>query len=178
MSEKTLFPESEIFTKARPLKLTIKLENDFWLRMAKEVIIETWCSEQENIEDIVSDLSELSMSDSGYEMAKDLENGKCDWEIDSELIAFLENLSWGKIDEYKKLVKEWVTIHNPQPIFSIGTKLMVEAGLNSKIKTGQTIWITGINKDTAEYLYWDDPNHNGGYVKTYEQIEGSCTIII
>ena len=170
-----LFSEKEIFTKARPLKLPDSEAEKFYRKMAKEIIDNDWS--KSDLENIVNDLKELKSWRSGFECAKELDESYSEYDINSEFVAWLEDFGWQKDEALNQIVKQWVSIHNPQPIFPMGSKLFVGVSLNSKILTGQIIWITGIKWETAEYLYWDEEKHNGGYVAAYEKIEGSCRII-
>ena len=44
-------------------------------------------------------------------------------------------------------------------------------------KPGKEIFITGVRSETANYTIWEDPDHNGGYLFAYEQVETNCEII-
>ena len=67
--ETLLFKDSEVFVKERPIKLSEKQEAEIWQKLAKEVIDNGWSDD--DIDTIIEDLQSLSISDSGYEMAKD-----------------------------------------------------------------------------------------------------------
>lgn len=168
-----LFPESEVFTKERPKKLTDEQKKEFFLKQAEEIIENGWS--KNDPETIAEDLAGLSMRDSGFEMAKDLDStGMSSYDIDGDFVSWLDFLS----SEYNSAIEEnqktWVKAHNIQPKFTTGTALKVNKYLSSELKIGETIYVTGIKNEVGKYLVWKDPQHQGGYVMDYERIEDAC----
>ena len=88
-----LFDDSETFQKERPKEITEKQENELYSKLAKEIISNGWCIDELE-EDIIYDLKHLSRNDTGFEMAKDLEdyNMKCNYEIDTDFIYWFQHL--------------------------------------------------------------------------------------
>jgi formate dehydrogenase maturation protein FdhE len=170
----TLFNESEIFQKKRPSKLTGKQERDFYLEMAKEVIENNWSSDDEDT--IATDLSDLSLSDNGYEMAKDLESytGIAEYSIDVDFCKWLDNLFHEYKERMQLNVKEWVKSHKITPKYSIGDQLKVLSKLNRVINVNDIIFVAGIHDKEAEYVVNFDINHKGGTIIDFELIESNC----
>src|SRR3989304_6105776 len=123
---KKLFKDLEVFTEKRPEKLTEKQENEIWEKLAKEVIEGGWSND--NIDVIIEDLKNLSMSDSGYEMAKDLEGfvAKGNYKFDTSFIEWLDMLYSDFYDTKSKIIKEWVKVCNIKPKYKKDTKLIVK----------------------------------------------------
>jgi hypothetical protein len=170
-----LFDEKEIFIKIRPVKLPDSEKEKFYRKMAKEIIDEGWSSS--DIDDIIEDLKDLRMYQTGFEMANNLNEGYHRYEINSNFIAWLEDFSWEADRALEEIVKQWVKIHNPLPQFKKGDKLIINIDLNSKQKFGDKIYITGIKTETACYYTHENADNNGGYVIPFERVESSCTLI-
>lgn len=175
--EQNLFPEKEMFVKERPLKLPKVKEDEFLLKMAKEIIESNWTKYSPEPEEVAKDLEEIMSYDSGFEAAKRLEDyGDCSYNFQTDFIEFLEQLDYERRNALDELVKEWVKIHEIKPMFQKGIKLIVNIDIGHIYKLGQIIYITGIKEETACYLLWDDINHNGGYAVAFERVENSCAI--
>lgn len=171
-----LFTDAETFQKERPTKITAKQAHDFNMRIAQEIIDEGWS--KSDIEDIAEDVSGISTHDSGYEIAKDLENYKKGYyDIDTAFIEFLDDFSWKKREVLEENVKAWVLAHNPKPKFEKGQKLIVNSSLNSEKKKGAIVFVTGFSEKTACYLIDENQERAGGTVIAYERVESSCSII-
>lgn len=175
--ETKLFPEKEMFIKERPKYLTESLAQEFYLKMAKEVIDSGWSNDDP--EDIASDLEELSFCDSGYEKAKDLESfhKKASYDIDSSFIEWLEDIEYEKSQCLEKQIKEWVKIHEIKPNLQKGNKLQVNADIGRSFKTGDIIFITGLYEETAVYLLSKNPEESGGVVVAFERVEELCSFL-
>lgn len=173
-----LFPSTEVFQKERPKQPTEKQKEDFYSRMAKEIIKDGFSTSDE--EDIIEDLKMLHpFNDNGFEMAKDLDSHRASasYDIDS---SFCEWLDWLDI-EYRKIneanVKEWVKAHNPQPKFENGTKLLINETICYGLTKGMEVYITGNNTERAYYTIDANPNKQGGTCIEYEITETKCSII-
>lgn len=169
----TLFPDSETYQKERPKTITEDQKAAFFLKAAKEIVKQGYSSNDP--EDIASDLSKLSMTDTGYEMAKELEDSGMDasYNIGSQFIEYLEIFSMDYFDVITGNVKDWVRAHNILPKYKFGDKLEIPKNVILGIKGG-IVYVTGIKKETAEYLIYEDPNHKGGFVLAFEKIELNC----
>ena len=173
---KKLFSDSETFTKERPTKLTEKQFEQFFMDMASQIVGNGYSDDDPEF--IVEDLKGLSFSDSGYEMAKELEKwgSNAEYKIDSQFIEFLEDLYSKRQRRIGKNVKQWAEAHKPQPKFKKGDRLKIAESLSHLNKAGQEIYITGVRMEDATYLVWPTSDHNGGYVYPFERIEASCSI--
>lgn len=170
----TLFNTDEFFQKERPTEPTKSQIDAFYDKMASEMIDSGFTTNDK--EDIIEDLKDLYMGDSGFEMAKDLYDNS-GYEVDSELVAWLENLPWKYRDLKNSNVREWVKCHNPQPIFERGQKLIANKELCYKKNKGIIVYVTGFKEDVASYLISEDPSTNGGTVLAYELVEERCTVV-
>ena len=130
-----LFDDSETFQKERPTKITEQQENEVYSKLAKEIIKNGWCVD-ETEEDIIYDLKDLSMNDTGFEMAKHLEgyNMKCNYEIDTDFIYWLDDFEYRFRKVLEQNVRDWVKAINPKPLFEKGQKLIVKEFINYKLK--------------------------------------------
>lgn len=170
-----LFDTTEFFQKERPTEPTKSQVEEFYKKMAKEIKKEKFSSSEES--EIIEDLKDLfPFSDSGFEMAKELDGytANAEYDIDSSFIDWLEDLQW----EYRKLndvnVKEWVKCHNPLPMFQKGQKLEIMEKLCYQKDVGKIVYVNGFQEDKANYLIDEDPNRQGGTILPYELVESRC----
>lgn len=158
--ENLLFEDSQMLVKQRPNFVTDQQKEAFYALNAQKIIDNGWSEDE--IEDIICDLKEISLSESGYEIAKSLEIKNCYYEIDTEFIEFLDGLSY----EYDQLktqnVKEWVKGKSPQPKFKVGDKLIYK---------DKEVLVYGIHEETARYIINDDIKIKGGKLIPYEEID-------
>lgn len=169
-----LFKDAETFTKVRPTKITEKQEQDFYKEMAEEIIKSGWSNDA--FDDIMKDMAEISVHDSGFEIAKDLEgfNMNASYAIDTEFIGFLDDFGYHKSQILQKNVEDWVKAHNPQPKFKKGQKLIVETTLNHEKKKGAIVFVTGFSEKSGCYLIDENEARQGGALIAYEKVESSC----
>jgi hypothetical protein len=174
---KTLFTDSETFTKHRPTKATEAQLQAFYHEIAEEIISEGWA--EDDMEAVMHDVVNISSYDSGYEIAKSLEGfySKGHYDIDTEFIEFLDNFSWRKQDLLEANVRTWVIAHNPQPKFQQGQALMPSNSTNRSLPNGKVVYVTGFREDRACYLIHEDKEMKGGIVIAYEEVEACCTAI-
>jgi len=172
-----LFNDSEVYQKERPKNITKEQEDDFYQDMAEQIIDNHWSKSP--IENIIHDLSEVSISDSGYEIAKSLEGYrmKGSYDIDSSFIEFLEGLDYEKRLILRNNVKDWVKAHNPKPKFKKGDKLLVVESIFYEMKKDSIIYITGNKEDEAVYYAHKNKDNNGGYILDYEEVENKCQLL-
>jgi hypothetical protein len=168
---KKLFNDDEFFVKERPAKLTKNQEEKIYKEMAQEVIDGGWS--RSDIDDVVEDLSELSLSDNGFEMAKDLDDTGS-YNIDTAFCEWLEGIE-NKIGYLiEKNVKEWVKTRDIKPQFTGRDKLKVLTDFSYKFKTGETIYITNIYADKALYVIHHNQDYQGGTLIPFEEVEKCC----
>jgi hypothetical protein len=170
-----LINDSEVFQIERPIKITDKQRFEVLKEVAEDII--EYGISKDSIETIISDLDNVSNSnDSGYEMAKELENSfDCSgsYEIDSNFIELLESID-SSFDEKKRTnVKEWVKAHNIQPKFKKGDGFILKHSVSHGFNSGDKIFITMLNKENAYYCINKTENGNGGRVIVFEKLE-SC----
>lgn len=170
-----LFDDLQCFQKERPTDLTNSQKEEFYYSLAKEIKENNWSDD--SIECIIHDLKELSMHDSGYEMAKDLEGYRmsANYNIDTDFIYWLDDFHFKYSRVLDENVAMWVKAHNPQPKYEIGQKLIIESTLNYKQKKGDIVYVNGINKEKAYYLVDADKNKKGGIILNYEILESNTT---
>lgn len=172
-----LFSDKETYTKERPTKITAEQENKFYKEIAEEIIKYKWSDS--DVEDIMEDISKITLRDNGYEIAKSLEGSynKAEYEFDVEFCEFLENIGWKKDTILRNNVKDWVKANNPQPKFKDGQKLIIDIDLNYHKKKGAIVYVNGHSEAEAYYLIDENPEKNGGTVIVYEKAEKNCTPI-
>jgi len=173
-----LFPDSETFVKERPTKLTEKQETEIWQKLAKEVIESGWSDD--DIDDIIEDLQNLSMSDSGYEKAKDLErfSSKASYDIDTSFVEWLDMLDSDFNDARSENVKLWVIAHDIKPKYEKGTQLIVKEYISRspELATGKVLFINGLHENEAQYLVSNYKDSKRNLVIDYERIEQCCSV--
>lgn len=171
----TLFKDSEVLNKERPTKPTNQQIEEFWAKMAEEILDNNFSTSDK--EDIISDLKNLSLYDTGFEMAKELDepNANANYEIDSSFIEWLESLSWEYRSLNDKNVKHWVSVFNPEHKYLKGQALLVNENLDREYTKGKIVYVTGFSLEKACYLISEDKNRNGGTVLAYEKVESCCT---
>lgn len=171
-----LFSDSEVMLNKRPTEITEQQEKDYLQKVAEEIVANGWSDN--DIEDIVYDLQDISNEYSGYEIAKKLEGyrSKSSYKINTEFIEFLDFFETEKDDILKENVKEWVKAFNPKPIFKEGDCIIINNKLNFHLKEGSIMFVTGINEEEANYYIHEEKDRNGGYVLTYEKVESNCKI--
>ncbi len=173
-----LFDDTLFVSKERPTKITKQQEEKMYLDLANECIKQQYSSSDE--ETIAEDLKELSVNDSGFEKAKDLEdNGNGSYEFDGDFIDWLDGMDYKRSNILKENVKLWVKAHNPQPKLEKGTKLkIVEAlGYSKELLKDCVVFVTGINMEQAYYTISENKEKQGGYVIEFEKVEENCQII-
>lgn len=132
-----------------------EFDNDTALEYAKEV---NW----------------IHFNDNGFEIAKQLE----DLHPDLELVESLDSFgSWDFDEILNGYIKKWVLENNPSNKFNVGDKIKCNSIVNSAIRGGKEYFITGINKELANYYVHEEKDRNGGYVLPYEKIDECCILI-
>lgn len=170
----TLFNDSEIFQKERPIALSKEQKRIFLLKQAAEIIINQWSDD--NAEDIADDLAMLvPFSGNGFELGKEIEKLNCYYDVDLSFCEFLENLFHSYQIEIDKNVKDWVKAHSIKPKFEKGQKVILKNKL-AGIPAHTPVYITGLYEDRAIYLISEDKNKNGGYLVAYEKLENSIVL--
>jgi hypothetical protein len=171
----TLFNDSEVFQKERPVKPTEQQLKKFYSEQAKEIIKQGFSDSDE--EDIISDLESLyPFNDNGFEMAKDLERGNGYYEIDTSFCEWLDCLD----SDFRQLntdnVKAWVKAHNPQPKFNDGQKLLIVENLCHGMKKDMIVYVNYKREEEAVYIVDTDPTKRGGTILDYERVEKCCVV--
>lgn len=175
--EEKLFTDSEVYQKERPTKITEQQALDFYKEQAQEILDNNWS--KSDIDTIVEDLSEINYDDSGYEIAKSLEdwNRKAYYDFPIDFIEFLDNLGHQKGRILANNIKDWVKAHGIKPKLSKGQKLLIEKDLNYKQKKGLVVFVNGFNENEAYYMIDENPDRNGGYCISYEKAESNCSLV-
>jgi len=170
-----LFDDTLFIQKERPTTITSQQEEKMYIDLAKECIKNQFSSDNE--ETIIEDLKELSIDDSGFGKAKDLEsNGRACYEFDGEFIDWLDFIDYKRSEILEDNVKLWVEAHKPQPKFEKGEHLKVVNFLSRNLKINDIIYIIGFREKTAEYLVNSNPESSNGIILSYERVEKNCII--
>jgi hypothetical protein len=169
-----LFSDSETLSKHRPTKITSEQEQEYYKKIAEDIINEKWSDS--DLEDIISDISEISIHDSGYEIAKDLEsyNKNASYNIDTDFITYLDDIGYDKHRILVKNVEAWVMAHNPQPKFNIGQKLIIKEKISFKLEKGSIVFVNGYVEKRACYYIHANNKKTLGIIIPYETVESDC----
>ncbi len=146
-----LFGESEIFQEKRPSVITAKQKEQMYVDIAKDII--KYRYSKSDIDTIIEDIKELSLNDSGYEMAKELEDGGVgEYEFDGSFIDFLESLSFRPYSILQENVEAWVRAHGIKPNLELGTRLIMNRKMDRNSIAGEIFYITGYIEERACYI--------------------------
>jgi hypothetical protein len=172
----SLFEETVGVQKHRPTKITNQQRDKLYIELAQEIIDNNYSSSDINV--ISEDLKNLFTTDSGFEKAKALENnGNGTYRFNGDFVDSLDNIDYEIYTVLQENVKLWAKAHDVKPRFTKGLKLFIKETLNREKIKGETVYINGIQEDTATYLIDKDPNRNGGTVFAFEKIEANCEIL-
>tara|TARA_R110000782_G_scaffold116533_1_gene206572 strand:+ start:8 stop:532 length:525 start_codon:yes stop_codon:yes gene_type:complete len=170
-----LINDCELFQKERPTKITNKQRLEVLTEVAENVL--EWGISKDSIATIISDLDNVSTSnDSGYEMAKELEDSfYCfgSYDINSNFIELLESIDSLIGDKKRENTSEWVKAHNIKPKFKKGDGFILKTSPSRGFDIGEKVFITMINSQNAYYCINKLENGNGGRVIVFEKLE-SC----
>lgn len=174
--ETLLIKDSETFIKERPTKLSEKQETEIWQKLAKEVIDNGWSDD--DIDTIIEDLQNLSMYDSGYEMAKDLEgfSSNGNYYINTSFIEWLDMLDSDFEDARRENVKRWVKALSIKPKYEIGTQLVVKEHFtrSPELQVRKVIVVNGYYEKEAKYCVSNEKDSKRNVLIIYENIERFC----
>jgi len=171
----TLFKDSEIFQKDRPLFLPRSYFRKLCDKLAKGIIEEGFSSKE--VSKISDDLyTFVDFNSDGYEIAKQLESYCTSYSFSSRFVEHLDFFMHEKDDALKELVNQWIKAHNPKPKFKEKDLLLVNKSMGP-IKEGMKIYINRIKEDKATYLIHEDINYKGGYQYPYEKVENNSVLI-
>jgi hypothetical protein len=169
----TLFNDSEVFQKDRPTAPTELQLQEFYSEKAKEIIRKQFSDSDE--EDIIADLKDLyPFRDNGFEMAKELETGEANYDIDTSFCDYLDDLSNDFLILHKQNIKDWIKAHNPQPNFKKGDKLQIIETISWPLKKDTTWYVNAVREETATYTIDENLKAGCGYVVNYEKVEKCC----
>jgi len=173
-----LFDDSLLVSTERPTKINEQQEEQMFADLAKEAIEYRYSTS--DAETIIEDLKELSINDTGFERAKDLEdNGNGHYEFNGDFIDWLGNMDYERNRLLRENVAAWVKAHNPKPKLEKGDFLKITESLSAQkdLRKDAEIYITGINMEQAYYTVSGDPDMNGGYAIAFERIEAQTEIL-
>lgn len=171
----SLFDKMAGVNKNRPTSATEQQKEEIYLNLAEEIIKNNYSSGDK--EDIVEDLKKLSLNDSGFEKAKNLDsNGNALYRFDGDFIDFLENIDFEFEKKKRENVKLWFEANSIKPIFEVGQKLKIVSSLNFKLKKDEVVYVNRIKYDEAVYLIDHNPEKKGGVVIPFEDVESNCII--
>ena len=170
-----LFDDTLFVQKERPTQITKQQEEQMFIDLAKELIKQQYSESDE--EDIVDDLKKLRFNDTGFNLAKELEdNGNCEYTFNGDFVDWLDELGYKKGRILSENVKLWVKVRNPKAKFEKGTCLKIVEAIYYKLKNDMVIYITGLKEEEAVYTVSEDKDRNGGYLVNYEKLESCCVI--
>lgn len=176
----TLFKDSEVFVKERPISLSPKQKKELMLKLAKEVKENNWSTS--SIERIADDLCDLRIQFDGYDTARELDDfGKnASYNINLSFAEWLDCLNSEINDVVIGFQKEWVNAHYIKPKFKIGQELIINENINeylTDLEKGCTIFINSINKSTARYMVSNKKGDTRNTVLNFEDVEDKCSVV-
>lgn len=171
MKQLRLLDDSQVYQKDRPNTITEEQLDNFYKENAKFIIKNEWSDDDEEF--IIKALKRIApFNDNGYELAKDLERDNIAYfDIDVDFISWLDDLNYNYNNIKRQNVKDWVKAHNPKPKFEIGTELNFKSKLYYKHDISKSLYVTGYDSSEAKYILHKDPNHQGGTLVEYEEVE-------
>jgi len=168
--------ETKINIIPRPLELP-KAELTEVLRKFVDQILKTnSVTRYTTKEEIVAELMQLdqyTLSDDGYEIAKELEDvhSGC-LNFNAQLVEELDCVSNFLDDKLRENTKNWVKNNNIIPTYKIGDKFEFVNEPNYIINLKEKVfYITSINTELGYYLIDADRNMKGGLVTVFEKLE-------
>lgn len=168
-----LINDNEVFQKDRPVTITKTQRNEVLTEVAEDIL--EWSLSKDSIETVISDLDEVyDSSSSGFEMAKELEDGYNTfghYTVNSQLVELLESLDHLANDKKRENTKEWVKAHNIKPKLKKGEKVKLRLAPFFSLNVGDEVYINYLKEDTAHYVVDKDQNRKGGIVVEYEKLE-------
>lgn len=173
----TLFEDKDVFQKERPMVITADQEIEVLTSVANEIIECNLSSD--SVETIVEDLKTTYKNNTSFDIAKELDSSfqsSGSYTINSQLLELLENIDSLIDDKNRQNQKDWVKAHSLQPKLKKGAELIVINLFSRQFKKGQIFFITGIYNETAQYILWEEKDHNGGYVVDFEKVESNCEL--
>jgi hypothetical protein len=172
-----LFDDTLLVSKKRPTTITAQQSEKLFEELAEEVLVNEYSDDEVDL--IKEDLNELSLNQSGFEIAKDLESqGRADYNFQGDFIDWLENMSSRRNEIIRENVKLWAKAHNPQPKFSKGDELVVTDTISYGIKRDLILYVYDIKMDEGIYIMAKDKAQQGGYVLEFERVEDNCKLNI
>jgi hypothetical protein len=170
-----LFDDTLYVSKDRPTAITPQQSEALFLKLAEEAIDNGYSGD--DVEVIKEDLNELSLNQSGFEIAKDLESqGRADYDFEGDFIDWLGNMSSRRNEIVRENVKLWAKAHNPQPKFKKGDELVVTDTIAYMIKPNLIMYVYEIRMDEGIYIMAIDKEQKGGYVLEFERVEECCKL--
>jgi hypothetical protein len=171
-----LFDDTYLVENKRPTEITPQQKNELFLILAKEAVKKQFSSD--SLENIADDFSHLSMNDTGFEMAKQLDDAySSEFTYDGEFIDFLDTFSHRRDQILQENTRLWIKAHNIQPKYAIDTSLKIVESFNRNLKKDTVLYITNIRGSDGTYVVSIDKGAQGGYIIAYERVESNCEMI-
>jgi hypothetical protein len=140
--------------------------------IAKEIIENGWSKHWSSKESIISDLEDISLHESGYEIAKELENSdNAAYNFTTEFIEYLDGVGFKEIEIIDNNVRAWVNAHNITPLFSVGDKFTLNKTIASSLVKDSTWTVFRIDQDVAQYVLIKEDTPSAKYFAKYEDVE-------
>lgn len=170
----TLFKDKEVFQKERPTNITESQKQEFIKNIAQEIIDNGYSDS--DFDEVLEDIEDLyPFYDTGFELAKQLDGygSSGEYHIDSDFIAFLEDLTWKKAILINGNVKKWVQAHDIKPKFPLFTSLTLKSNISKDYNAGDTIFINTIKNDDGLYGISKTINDTRNRLIEFEKLEGN-----
>jgi hypothetical protein len=172
-----LFDDTLLVSKKRPTTITAQQSEKLFEELAEEVLVNEYSDDEVDL--IKEDLKELSLNQSGFEIAKDLDSqGRADYDFEGDFIDWLGNMSSRRDEIVRENVKLWAKAHNPQPKFRKGDELVVTDTIAYMIKPNLILYVYDIRMDEGIYIMAKDKEQQGGYLLEFERVEDNCKLNI
>lgn len=173
-----LFEDSELFEKERPKTMTVNQSIKMYRDIAEDIMRNQWSKPWSLLEDIISDLEDISLHESGFEIAKELEATRnANYDFTPQFIEYLDGVGFKEISIIDQNIRNWVNVHNIKPKLKVCETFTLKKTVNPNSKfTKGSLWIVHrIDEDVAIYALKEILSNtmlsNAIYFAKYEEIE-------
>jgi hypothetical protein len=168
-----LFDDTLYVSKDRPIAITPQQSEALFLKLAEEAIDNGYSGD--DVEVIKEDLESLNLNQTGFDLAKDLEeDGSADYTFNGDFIDWLGNIEHEVEQVLKENTKLWTTAHAPQPMFKKGDAVKITDLISYNIRSNVILYVYKINMEQAYYIMARDREQKGGYILNFEKLEENC----
>lgn len=150
-----LFEDSELFDKERPKTMTVIQSIKMYRDIAEDIMRNGWSKPWSLMEDIISDLEDISLHESGFEIAKELEATRnANYDFTPQFIEYLDGVGFKEISIIDQNIRNWVSAHDIKPKLKVCDTFTLKKTVkpHSKLIKGSMWIVHRIDDDVAIYV--------------------------